>query len=83
MTIEADEPDPALTEPTVVPCLYVTGMHIEISDAVVRLVGWVALPRIDGQPEERRIVIRFAMPMDVASDLGIQTRKKLGRAGRY
>jgi hypothetical protein len=54
--------EPPLTEPVIVPCLYVTGFAVEASEAgAVRLVGTVALPRIGGEMDERRIVVRCAM----------------------
>lgn len=59
-------PDPPLTEDTGVPCLFVTGAAVEVTRYVMRVVGWVLLPEIGGETEERRIVVRFAMPLDKA-----------------
>lgn len=59
-------PDPPLTEPRVVDCLFVTGTAIEISPHTVRIIGWVQLPMLGGEMDERRIVVRFAMPRDAA-----------------
>lgn len=61
--------EPPLSEPLVVPCLFITGMAIEPSDYVIRLVGWVQLPMLGGEADERRIVIRFVMPIDAARGL--------------
>lgn len=61
--------EPPLTEPLIVPCLYVTGAAVERADHAVRIVGWVHLPVLGGETDERRIVIRFAMPIDSARKL--------------
>jgi hypothetical protein len=55
--------EPPLTEPVTVQCLYVTGIAIEVSRQVARLIGWVSLPDLGGQTTERRIVVRLAMAL--------------------
>lgn len=70
-----------LTEPEIVPCLYVTGLAIEIADAVVRFVGWVHLPALGGETEERRIVVRFAVSNVQARNVQAVLKKGLARGG--
>lgn len=83
--VEGDlSPDTAasqLTEPEIIHCLYITGMAVEIADSVVRLVGWVSLPTLGGQTEERRIVLRCAMSNEQARNLQTVLRKGLTRGG--
>jgi hypothetical protein len=68
-----------LTEPVIVPCLFVTGWGIEIADGSVRIIGWVDLPYLGGQTRERRIVARFAMSDGTARQFNSDFRKKLLR----
>ncbi len=64
MAIEA--PDPPLTEPLIVPCLFATGAGVERTPHSLRLVFWVHTPNLGGEAEERRIVARLALPLDAA-----------------
>ena len=67
---ETKEPDPPpLTEPLIVSCIFVTGAAVERTQHVVRLVGWLTTPDLGGEAIERRIVVRFAMPIDAARRL--------------
>lgn len=59
----------ALTEPVIVQDVFVTGAAVESSSHVMRIVGWVQLPYLSGDAEERRIVVRFVMPTDAAVKL--------------
>jgi hypothetical protein len=61
--------DGPLTEAVPVPCLFVTGASIEVTEHIMRFIGWVHLPDLGGETDERRIVVRFAMPIDVARRL--------------
>lgn len=70
-----------LTEPEIIPCLYITGMAIEIADSAVRLVGWVNLPTLGGQIEERRIVMRCAMSNSQARNFATVLKAGLARGG--
>jgi hypothetical protein len=72
--------DAPLTEPNTIPCLYITGIGLEISD-VVRVVGWVHLPALGGETEERRIVVRFAISNTQARNLQTTLKKGLSRGG--
>lgn len=78
---DMSEHDTPLSEPEIVPCLYVTGVAIEIADTVVRFVGWVKLPALGGETEERRIVVRFAMSNSQARNFQTVLRKGLARGG--
>lgn len=70
-------PEPPLTEPLIVPCLFVTGAAIERTAHVIRIIGWTATPSLGGEMEERRIVVRFAIPLDAARWLRDQLAKAL------
>jgi hypothetical protein len=73
--------DVRLTEPEIVQCLYLTGMGVEISESVVRFVGWTQLPAMGSDHEERRVVVRFAMSNTQARDLQNVMRKAFARGG--
>lgn len=78
---DEDTDDTPLTEPVTVNCLYLTGAAIEVTRHVARTVGWVALPdQTGGEAKERRVAVRFAMPIDAARaywrDLGDELRGK-------
>ncbi len=75
-------PDPPLTEPHVVTCVYVTGVAIEVSRHVVRFIGWTQLPNLGGEMDERRIVVRFAMPVNAAKQLLRDLNSMLNGRGR-
>lgn len=79
--VNAQSERSALTEPEIIPCLYVTGLAIEIADSVVRLVGWVSLPNLGTEIEERRIVMRCAMSNSQARNFEAVLRKGLTRGG--
>ncbi len=66
-----------LTEPVIVPCLYLTGGEIEIGAGVVRFVGWTQMPGLGGQTEERRIEVRFALPVEEARRLAAKLQHEL------
>ncbi len=74
----ADDP---LTEPELVPCLYVTGAAVEAGPHVLRIVGWVALPDLGGETTQRRIVLRCAMALDTARLLRSDLTRKLRGSG--
>jgi hypothetical protein len=63
-------PEPPLSEPLIVPCLSVSGFAISAGVHVVHFVGWETTPEVEGDhPKERRIVVRFDMPLDTAGAL--------------
>lgn len=68
---------PALTEPVIVPCLYLTGGEIEVGAGIVRFVGWTQMPAFGGQTEERRIEVRFAIPVDEARRLAAKLQHEI------
>ena len=74
---------PPLTEPEIVPCLFITGGAIEAGESTLRLVGWVQLPALGGETEERRIQVRLAMPLGAAMTLHRDLTKELGRLKRF
>lgn len=72
---------PRLAEPEIVPCHFVEGVHLELRDDFVRLVGWIDLETSDDQEIERRIVVRASMPLTVARVLILDLRKAMARGG--
>lgn len=67
--------EPPLTEPLLIPCLFVTGIGLELTEGVVRIVGWVQMPDLGGEAIERRIVIRMALPVGAARPVPAALRK--------
>lgn len=63
------------TEPFDIDCVFVTGIAIQLTRHVLQLVGWTELPSVDETEDERRVVMRIAVPLDVAADL----QEKLAR----
>jgi hypothetical protein len=66
------ENEAPLTEPLIVPVLFISGMMVEADGAVARLTGWETAPI--GEANERRVVVRVAMTVEAAralhTDLG-------------
>ena len=58
--------EPALFEPEIIPCVLITGATVKVGIDVVTFMGWTL---VDGEEEERRITVRFAMPMSAAIGL--------------
>ena len=59
-----------LNEPVVITCVYITGAAVEATPNILRLVGWVELPELTGSEMiERRVAVRFAMPISAANKL--------------
>jgi hypothetical protein len=69
--------EPPLTEPLIVPALFISGMIVDAGLDVVRLVGWETTPF--GNPSERRIVVRVAMTVEAARELHAGLGEVLGR----
>lgn len=61
--------DVPLTEPEIVPCLFVTGNAVDTSTGCIRLIAWSHMPALGGEMEERRIVARIAMSEAIAHEL--------------
>lgn len=80
--VEMTADSPPLTEPEVIPCVFLTGGAIEAGESTVRFVGWVQLPMLGGETEERRIQVRFAMPVDNATALYRALGSELARVNR-
>lgn len=73
--------EPPLTEPVIITCVFVTGTAVEVANNHIRIVGWVQMPAIGGETEERRIAVRFAMPNSVGRGLLTQLSKGVTRDG--
>lgn len=74
---------PRLTEPVVIPCILITGFETQHTASFVRIVAWVDLPTIPGEPDERRIMGRWVVPNDVAEALADDLRKGLPKRRRH
>lgn len=72
--------DPPLTEPLVISCLYINGIEIESEESALRFVGWVKMPSIGGETEERRIAVRFTMTMRASRQMLVDLRKRFPRS---
>lgn len=72
---------PPLTEPVIVPCLFCTGMEVEVTADFVRIVGYVELPALGMDQPERRIISRVVMPNEIARELIRDMRKALAGGG--
>jgi len=78
---ESIEP-PRMTEPEVVPCIFVEGLAIEVRDEFIRVVGYIDLETVGYEVvPERRIVVRASMPTNVARALIRDLRKAVARGG--
>jgi hypothetical protein len=70
-----------VTEPKPVQLVFAEGIRVEARDETVRLIGWIDLSLAPGQREERRIVLRVALPSLVARALVRDMRRVLARGG--
>jgi hypothetical protein len=76
----AEEPKPPrMTEPVTVPCLFCSGVEIEMGPTFVRIVGFVDLETVEYSPPERRIIARVVLPSDTARELLRSLRKQLNQ----
>ena len=62
------DPEPSLSEPVIIADIIVNGIIFSHTQHIARFVGWVLTPTGDNA-DERRIVIRFVMPVDAAKKL--------------
>ena len=69
--------EPPFAEPVPVACLFVSGAACEFLPGYARIMAWVELPSLPGEPHEHRIVGRWVMPNDVARHLMQEIRKGL------
>lgn len=68
------------TEPTEIACVYVSGAAIEVSRHTVQVIAWTDIPKLGGgEPDERRIILRFVMPIDAGAKLGDDLNGNLPR----
>jgi hypothetical protein len=63
---EAEAP---LSEPHIIDDLFLDGLEVRAGAHVARFVGWVSTPNVGPESQERRIVVRFALPLDAARAL--------------
>jgi hypothetical protein len=70
--------EPALFEPEIISCVLITGASAKVGIDVVTFMGWTL---VDGEEEERRITVRFAMPLTAATDLCKTLNDQLSQGG--
>ena len=70
-----------LTEPVIIPCVFVSAVSVLASDGIFRFVGWVEMPPLGGEVEERRIVVRFVMTREATRIFRDDLAKLLKRPG--
>jgi hypothetical protein len=68
-----------LTEPEIIPCLYVRGFEMMVVDSVVQLEFWASVESTGGS--ERRIVSRVAMSNSQARNLLVRLKSGLAQGG--
>ena len=64
--------DASISEPFAIPDLFITEAVVERNSHALRFVGMVRLPRVSGDTEELRIVVRLTMPIDAVRRLRTQ-----------
>ena len=74
---------PPLTEPVEVPCLFITGISMEMREHIICAVGWIELPSFGGETEERRIALRFALPTSAAQTMCSDLNRFMRSARRH
>jgi hypothetical protein len=75
------DPDPPITEPEIVHCLFSTGTEVEVTAHFARIVAWVDIPRLATELPERRIIARVVLPDNVARELTRQLQRGLAKGG--
>ena len=78
-----DEQVPILTEPLIVQDLFITGVEIEAAQHFARFVGWTLSKTDKRDTPERRIVMRLALPIDVAREIWADLADALREEGAY
>lgn len=63
------EAEATVSEPLIVPDLFITSAIVERNSHVVRFVGFVRTPKMCCVGEEHRVVVRLTMTVDVARGL--------------
>ena len=69
--------EPPFAEPAPIACLFVSGVACEFLPGYTRIMAWVSVPALPGEPHERRVIARLVMPDDVARELQRQLKNGL------
>jgi hypothetical protein len=77
---EALQLEAPLTEPEIIPSLFLDGVGLEVSGSIVKLTGWAHVGGHDVGPE-RRVVARLAISNSEARRLQAALRTALARGG--
>jgi hypothetical protein len=72
------EPEAPVNEPSIITCEFVTGCAVDADEHVLMFTGWTYIPCMgELTSAERRINVRFAMPISAARALRTELNKKL------
>ncbi len=58
--------EPPFTEPELIPIVYISGGAVVVGDNLMTFTGWTDMSGIPGGENERRMQVRFAMPVSAA-----------------
>jgi hypothetical protein len=74
-----DEPEASFTEPNLIDCVFLTECAVNADQYALRFTGWTYMPSLGNEYDasERRIIVRFAMPIGAARALRTELNKKL------
>ena len=78
-----DEAEIPICEPLIVPDLIFDEIKVQSGRHVLKLIGVVTAPSFGRESAERRIVARFAVPLDVARTLWADLAEALREEGGY
>lgn len=70
-----------ITEPETVHCLFCSGIHLELIEGCIRLVGYADLDMVEYEQSERRIITRVVMPTGTARQLLRDLQRALSKGG--
>lgn len=77
MRMPRHDADATVSEPEIVPDLFITSALVERNSHVIRFVGFVRTPQMCTVREEHRVVVRLTMPIDVARGMRKEVEKAL------
>jgi hypothetical protein len=64
---DREDREPPLIEPEIIQDVLLNGGAMTVEDGMLRVVGWIKPFWVaGGEPSERRVVVRFSMPLAAA-----------------
>jgi hypothetical protein len=72
-----DEPEASFTEPNLIDCVFLTGCAVDADEYARGFTGWTCMPSLGSECDapERRIIVRFAMPIGGARLSGLSSTR--------